>query len=145
MLTLTSKGIRESLERAKEANPKLFEQPRGLSVPVPPPPADLPSTPGVADSAERAAHRAGLVAQVRHQQEELPVAVADQAFRGALAGSLAGLGFLLLKNLFSASQSPRHHFQYRELRDDRNCRDSDGSGDFESCESSEGYGECDDE
>jgi hypothetical protein len=38
-----------------------------------------------------------------------------------------------------------HHFQYRELRDDRNCRDSDGSGDFESCESSEGYVECDDE
>lgn len=86
MLTLTSKGIFESLARAKEANPELFQQPRGLSVPVPPPPADLSSTPGVADSAERAAQRAGLVAQVRRQQEELPVVVANQAFRGAIAG-----------------------------------------------------------
>jgi hypothetical protein len=145
MLNLTAKGIRESLERAREANPELFEQPRGLSVPVPPPPADLPSTPGVADSADRAAHRAGLVAQVRHQQEELPVAIADQAFRGALAGSLAGLSYLFFKNLFSASQSPRRYFQYRELRDDRSSLDSDGSGDFERCESSDGYGECDDE
>jgi hypothetical protein len=114
MLTITSKGLRESLARAKEANPELFEQPRGLSIPVPPPPADLPSTPGVADSAERATQRAGLVVQVRRQQEELPVVVARQAFRGAIAGSLSGLAILLIKNLCSPKRSPIGNREYSD-------------------------------
>ena len=92
-------------KRAQELTDNLVQQPRGLSVPTLPPPIELASTPGVADSAERAAQRARLIAMLRDQQEELPLVVANEAFRGLLVGGLTGLGFLLLKNLFSAGAS----------------------------------------
>lgn len=103
MLELQSTDM---LKRAQELTDHPVQQPRGLSVPTLPPPIELASTPGVADSAERAAQRARLIAVLRHQQEELPLVVANEAFRGLLVGGLTGLGFLLLKNLFSAKASP---------------------------------------
>ena len=105
MRELQSGDVLESLKRAKEVATEPFRQPRGLSVPALPPPIELVSTPGVADSAERAAQRARLIAVLRNQQEELPVVVANEAFRGLVVGGLTGLGFLLLKNLFSAGAS----------------------------------------
>ena len=97
MSTLTSKELLESLRQADHTAAGLIQQPRGLSIPTPKPPADLVATPGIEDSAERTAHRANLIALVRKQQEELPVVAADQAFRGAVIGGLAGLGCLLLR------------------------------------------------
>jgi hypothetical protein len=133
MLTLTSKGVLESLAKAKEANPDLFNQPRGLSVPVPPP-AELNSTPGVADSAEREAERAGLVAQVRRQRAEFPVSVADQALHGAFLGSLFGLGFQIFK-LFGSTRQPSEYYvqhedpgDYVDVGDSNSC---DHSGNWE--------------
>jgi hypothetical protein len=101
MFTLTSKEIRESLKQRETGTAVPVQQTRGLSVPTQPPPAELAATPGVEDSAERAAQRANLIALVRKQQEELPVKAADQAFRGAIAGGLSGLGVLLLRSLLS--------------------------------------------
>ena len=97
MPTLTAKELLESLRQADRTTTEPIQQPRGLSVPTPKPPADLVATPGVEDSAERTAHRARLIALVRRQQEELPVVAAEQAFRGAVIGGLAGLGCLLLR------------------------------------------------
>jgi hypothetical protein len=131
MLTLTSKGVLESLAKAKEANPKLFEQPRGLSIPVPPP-AELSSTPGVADSAERATERAGLIAQVQRQRGELPVVVADRALNGAIVGSVVGLVFQILK-LFGSTRQPREYYvqhedpgDYVDRGNSNGCDDSGG-------------------
>ena len=137
MLTLTSKGILESLAKAKEANPDLFNQPRGLSVPVPPP-AELNSTPGVADSAEREAERAGLIAQVQRQREELPVVVADRALNGAIAGSLVALGFQIFKLFGSTHQPPEYHVHHEDPGDGVDSGDSNGCGDSGSWEDPNG-------
>lgn len=140
MLTLTSKGVLESLAKAKEANPDLFNQPRGLSVPVPPP-TELNSTPGVADSAERATERAGLIAQVRRQREEFPVVVADRALNGAIVGSVVGLGFQILK-LFGSTRQPREYYvQHEDPGDYVDGGDSNGCDDPGGWENSNGEGE----
>jgi hypothetical protein len=103
MPTLTPKEFFELTRQYDLANTPLFQQPRGLSVPTPKPPADLLATPGVQDSAERTAQRAMLIAKVRRQQEELPIVAADQAFRGAVVGGIAGLGCLLLRGLLTST------------------------------------------
>ena len=103
MAKLTSQELIAMARQADLSTTAPFDQPRGLSVPTPRPPADLAATPGVEDSAERAAHRAQLIALVRKQQEELPIVAADQAFRGAVAGGIAGLGCLLLRGLIMSS------------------------------------------
>jgi hypothetical protein len=99
MAKLTPKELIEMARQPDLSNTAPLQQPRGLSVPIPRPPADLAATPGVEDSAERAAQRATLIAKVRKQQEELPIVAADQAFRGAVAGGVAGLACLLLRGL----------------------------------------------
>lgn len=99
MAKLTPQELIEMARREDLSNTAPFQQPRGLSVPTPRPPADSAATPGVEDSAERADQRAMLIAQVRKQQEEIPIVAADHAFRGAVAGGIAGLGCLLLRGL----------------------------------------------
>jgi hypothetical protein len=114
---LASNEFLESLKQTKDVTTEPLQQPRGLSVPTSPPPADLAATPGVADSAERAAHRAAIIALLRKQQEELPIVAADQAFRGALAGAATGLGLLLLRSLFSA-RPPEREYPEQEYYDE---------------------------
>jgi hypothetical protein len=133
MLTLTSKGLLESLAKAKESNPDLFNQPRGLSVPVPPP-AEINSTPGVADAAEREARRAGLVEQLRRQREDFPVGVAGQALNGAIVGSLVGLAFQFLKAFGSTRRPPEYYVQLEDPGDFVDGGDSIG------CDDSGGWG-----
>ena len=140
MLTLTSKGILESLAKAKEANPDLFNQPRGLSVPVPPP-GEINSTPGVADSAEREAERAGLIAQVRRQREELPVVVADRALNGAIVGGLVGLVLQLLKIFGSTRQPPEYYAKHEDPGDYVDGGGSYGCDDSGGWENPNGEGE----
>lgn len=96
MLELRSTDM---LKRAQELPDNLLQQPRGLYVPVKAPPGELSATPGVADAAERSAQRARLIDEIRVQQESLPVAVAGDAFRGLVAGSLTGISLLLLRSL----------------------------------------------
>jgi hypothetical protein len=98
MLELRSTDM---LKRAQELPDNLLQQPRGLYVPVKAPPGELSATPGVADAAERSAQRARLIDQIRVQQESLPVQVAEDAFRGLVAGSLSGLALLVLRGLLT--------------------------------------------
>jgi hypothetical protein len=87
------------LKRAQELTDNPLQQPRGLYVPPIAPPGELSATPGVADATERSAQRARLIDEIRVQQESLPVAVAGDAFRGLVAGSLTGISLLLLRSL----------------------------------------------
>ena len=96
MLELRSTDI---LKRARELTDNPLQQPRGLYVPPIAPPGELSATPGVADATERSAQRARLIDEIRVQQESLPVAVAGDAFRGLVAGSLTGIGLLVLRGL----------------------------------------------
>jgi len=91
----------DMLKSVQELTDKPLQRPRGLCVPVMPPPRELSATPGVTDAAERSVQRAQLVDAIRVQQESLPVMVADDAFRGAVAGSLTGLGLLVLRCLLT--------------------------------------------
>ena len=98
MLELRSTDM---LKRAQELPDNPLQQPRGLYVPVKAPPGELSATPGVADAAELSAQRARLIDAIRVHQESLPVQVAEDAFRGLVAGSLTGLGLLLLRGLLT--------------------------------------------
>ena len=96
MLELRSTDM---LKRAQELPDNPLQQPRGLYVPVKAPPGELSATPGVADAAERSAQRARLIDAIRVHQESLPVAGCRGRLSRLVAGSLTGLGLLLLRGL----------------------------------------------
>lgn len=104
MLELRSTDM---LKRTQELTDSPLQQPRGLYVPPIAPPVELTGTPGVADAAERSAQRARLIDAIRVQQESLSMAVAGDAFHGLVAGSLTGIGLLLLRVLLMGQADTR--------------------------------------